>query len=465
MIEFFIKSLALAQRDRSNERLAETFAKEEQSGLVLVLYARFIVLAVLLVWAIGTARAEHAIVYAGILAAFAILGALPLLLRYFGVSNLWWMALFFTVDVILLTYILMVPGSMFPSTLTPQFNLQLPNFLYLCLFVVGMAISYSPLMVLWVGFAACIAWSVGMLWIVFLPDTLAFSFAQLLDPTQFTDEQRVETTSSRLFVSLTHWYNRVLFLALISLIIAASVWRSRRLLQRQISSESARTNLSRYFSPKMVDRLATGDSSLEKVNTSEIAVLFVDIVGFTELAEQLGAQKVIEMLRGFHKRMAGKVFDHGGTIDKYIGDALMANFGTPEVGPYDASDALRCAYAMIDEIKAWNKDLLTQNNEPVRIGIGVHFGEVVTGNIGDEHHLEYAVIGDTVNVANRLERLTRQLNSPLVVSAELVEQVIKENDQSNNLIARLIEDNTTRVRGRKQPIGTWKLTHDEDWLT
>lgn len=462
MTEKFDRPSELSQRDNSNVRLAESFAKEEQSGLVLVLYARFIVLAVLLIWAIGTARAENAIVYAGIITMFAILGALPLLLRRYGFSSLWWMAAFFTVDVILLTYILMVPVSTFSSTLTPQFNLQLPNFLYLCLFVVGMAISYSPLLVLWVGFAACIAWSAGMLWIVSLPDSLAFSYAQLLDPAQFTDEQRIEITSSRLFVSLSHWYNRVLFLALVSLVIATSVWRSRRLLQRQISSEAARMNLSRYFSPKMVDRISTGESALENVNASQIAVLFVDIVGFTELAERLGAQRVIELLRGFHKRMAGKVFEHGGTVDKYIGDALMANFGTPEVGPHDGSNALRCALAMIEEIEAWNKELLSQNDKPVSIGVGVHFGEVVTGNIGDDHHLEYAVIGDTVNVASRLESLTRQLNNPLVVSAELVDQIIKEGDGSDSLIARLTEDKTTHVKGRKQPIGIWKLARNND---
>ncbi len=465
MADETLRNSKARRQSRQRKRLIEAFNKEEQSGLVLVLYARFIVLAILLLWATVSTRTEYTIVYAEILAAFAVLGALPLVLRYYGVSRLRWIAVLFAIDVILLTYILMVPGSMFPSTLTPQFNLQLPNFLYLSLFVVGMAISYSPLLVLWIGFVAIAAWSIGMVWILSLPDTLAFSFAELLDPSLFTDEERVRTTSSRLFVSLSIWYNRVLFLGLVSLIIAASVWRSRRLVIRQITSEAARTNLSRYFSPKMVDRLASGDSSLEDVDTRNIAVLFVDIVGFTKMAERLGPQGVIKLLRDFHNRMAGCVFDHSGTIDKYIGDALMANFGTPDTGPYDASNALRCAYAMVDEIENWNAERREQGSEPIEIGIGIHYGEVVTGNIGDEHHLEFAVLGDTVNLASRLERLTREVNSQIVVSAELVTQVKVENFDTDNLLKPLTEDQATTVRGRRQPVSIWRLVSSGDGIS
>ena len=130
-------------------RLQEAFAKEEKAGLTFVLHVRFIVLAVLLTWAVTMARAEYAKVFLAIILVFGFLGALPLVLRRYGISGLKVMAVFFTIDVLLLTYVLMVPGSMFPSTLTPQFNLQLPNFLYLCLFVIGMAINYSPMLVLW----------------------------------------------------------------------------------------------------------------------------------------------------------------------------------------------------------------------------------------------------------------------------------------------------------------------------
>lgn len=449
-------------RRRQRRRLFEAFAQEERRGLLFVLYARFLVLLILLVWAVTTARGEYALVYAGILIVFAALGALPLIMHWKGIFKPKWVAGFFTLDALLLTYVLMVPGSMFPSTLTPQFNLQLPSFLYLCLFVVGMAISYSPLLVLWIGFVAICAWSAGMVWIVGLPDSIAYTFSQLLDSSQFTDEARVEITSSRLFVSLTHWYNRILFLGLVTLILAAVVWRSRRLVERQITSEAARQNLSRYFSPNMVDRLSSGDATLDQTSTRKVAIIFVDIVGFTEIAERLGPQNVIELLRSFHSRMARTVFAHGGTIDKYIGDALMANFGTPEVGPNDASNALRCAFSMIEGLEQWNGERRELDMEPIEIGIGIHYGEVVTGNIGDENHLEFAVLGDTVNLASRLEKLTRKFRCKMVVSSDLVSKIRTENDDDGRLLKSLVEERTTVVRGRSQPVSVWRLARTCD---
>ena len=207
----------------------------------------------------------------------------------------------------------------------------------------------------------------------------------------------------------------------------------------------------------MVDRLASSEGALGDVDTRNVAVLFVDIVGFTEIAERLGPERVIAMLRSFHRRMARTVFDHHGTIDKYIGDAVMANFGTPESGPHDAANALRCAYAMVDDVARWNAKRAERGSEPIRIGIGVHYGEVVTDNIGDEQHLEYAVLGDTVNVASRLERLTRDLASQLVVSDDLVRKVRHDVDLPDDLLRPLVEDRATTVRGRLAPVAIWQL--------
>ncbi len=409
-----------------------------------------------MVWAFATARLEHALIYGAILIGFAAIGALPLYLQRIGRSDLRLMALFFSIDVLLITAVLMVPGSMFPSTLTPQFNLQLPNFLYLCLYVVGMAICYSPLLVLWIGFLAIVSWSAGMVWIVALPDSLAFTLAELLNPQRFSDEERLAITSSRSFVSLTHWYNRVLFLALVTGILAAAVWRSRSLLKRQLVSESARSNLSRYFSPSMVEYLSTSEQSVGAVDQRKVAVLFADIVGFTSLTEVLGPHETIEMLRRFHRLMAECVFEHHGTVDKYIGDALMANFGTPVAGRQDATNAAYCAARMREKLAELNREREAQGRAPIRIGIGIHFGEVVSGNIGSDEHLEYAMVGDTVNVASRLEGLTRELNAVIVVSDDLVRQVRAEGTDVNHVFDTLVSAGSVAVKGRDQPLEIWK---------
>jgi adenylate cyclase len=136
----------------------------------------------------------------------------------------------------------------------------------------------------------------------------------------------------------------------------------------------------------------------------------------------------MQLLRDFHGRMAACVFAHGGTLDKFIGDGLMATFGTPEPQADAADRAYACGLAMLAAIEEWTAGRAAAGELPVGVGIGIHLGPVTMGDIGGggdgEHGMtqrfEFAVIGDTVNVASRLERLTRELGVALLVSDALV---------------------------------------------
>jgi len=123
----------------------------------------------------------------------------------------------------------------------------------------------------------------------------------------------------------------------------------RALDQRRAEAERARTNLARYFSPNLVDLLAESDEPLGPVRRQTVGVLFVDIVGFTRMAEAMPPEAVVGLLREFHQRMADRIFACGGTIEKYIGDAIFAVFGLPTASPHDAFNALRCAELMLKE--------------------------------------------------------------------------------------------------------------------
>jgi adenylate cyclase len=170
----------------------------------------------------------------------------------------------------------------------------------------------------------------------------------------------------------------------------------------------------------------------------------------------LPPEDVIDLLRDFHGRMAREVFAHGGTVDKYIGDAIMATFGTPHAGPQDATNALACARAMLASVEEWNAERARRGEPAIAIGVGVHFGPAVMGDIGDERRLEYAVIGDTVNVASRLEALTREVDAPLVVSDDTVAAVRRETGESGAL-AGLRKGETAAVRGRTGAVSVWTL--------
>ncbi|MBX6369215.1 MAG: PAS domain S-box protein [Rhodospirillales bacterium] len=187
------------------------------------------------------------------------------------------------------------------------------------------------------------------------------------------------------------------------------------------AAERARTNLARYFSPNLVELLIAKDEPIGQVRRQEVAVVFADLVDFTRLSARETPERTMMLLRDLHARLTDVVLSHGGTLEKFLGDGLMATFGTPVRGPRDASNALECTVGMIEAILSWNSQRIAAGEAPLRIGIGAHFGPVILGDVGTDRRLEYAVVGDTVNVANRLEEMTRRLGAAAVVSRALVE--------------------------------------------
>jgi adenylate cyclase len=224
----------------------------------------------------------------------------------------------------------------------------------------------------------------------------------------------------------------------------------RELDQQRVDAERARANLARYFSPNIVDLLADSDEPLGPVRRQTVAVLFVDIVGFTRMAEAMTPEAVVAMLREFHERMAAQIFACGGTIEKYIGDEIFAVFGLPSASPHDALNALRCASMILKELEAWNRARAEKGDLALAIGVGLNYGPAVLGDVGSEHSLSFTVIGDTVNVASRLQGLTRELKTPLVVGDAVVQQI-----GAGALPVALQDQGERELRGRNAAIRIW----------
>ena len=222
------------------------------------------------------------------------------------------------------------------------------------------------------------------------------------------------------------------------------------------AAERARNNLSRYFSPNLVEMLADRDEPLGAVRRQTVAVLFADVVGFTTMAEGMAPEAVVAMLREYHERMTAPIFACGGTIEKYIGDAIFAVFGLPEPSGADAANALKCADMMLASLDAWNKERETRGEPPLAIGIGLNYGPAVLGDVGSEHSFSFTVIGDTVNTASRLQALTRSLATPLVVGDALVCAVTTQSPAAAAGLAQKLRDRGEQaLRGRAGMVRIW----------
>lgn len=195
-----------------------------------------------------------------------------------------------------------------------------------------------------------------------------------------------------------------------------------RTLRRAMRIEEKRMNLSRFFSPRVVADLQNASAMLD-LERRPAAIMFVDIRDFTAYAELAPAAELAAVLSEYRRIVAGTVFAYGGTVDKFLGDGVMAVFGQPRPSVDDARLALECALALAASLESWTESLRHVGGPQLMTGIGLHYGNVLGGVIESGFHDEFTVIGDAVNVAQRLETLAKTLRSPLVVSRQLLAEV------------------------------------------
>lgn len=243
-------------------------------------------------------------------------------------------------------------------------------------------------------------------WDLHRPPATDFSKAQALD----------------LFLAVPPNIMRLAMLVLAGIVLAVAAVRARALLDRGIRDMQRGINLTRYLPEQIADRLADGGlDALREGHRQEVVVMFVDIRDFTRQAEAMEPEVLSAFVTEFRQRLARAVADSGGLIDKFIGDGAMVVFGLSGGDRNHCVDALGCAGALLTDMAEWAEARRRVGLEPVRIGIGIHRGPAFCGAVGDESRLEYTVLGDTVNVAARLEQLTKQAGAPLVASRDVVD--------------------------------------------
>jgi adenylate cyclase len=209
-----------------------------------------------------------------------------------------------------------------------------------------------------------------------------------------------------------------------------------------------RSNFERYFAPNIAAEIAQQDTVVPLGGDRRpITVLFSDIRGFTSMAESMRPDAIAQLLTEYFSEMVEIIFEHGGTLDKFVGDSVMALWGAPIAHPGDPDRALRAAVAMQQGIRRLNQRWATAGRPEIGVGIGINYGEVFAGNIGSHRRLEYTVIGDAVNVANRL---CSEAGAGEILVSEALCRVVKEQVEYEYLPEM-------SLRGRAQAVQVYRV--------
>ena len=243
----------------------------------------------------------------------------------------------------------------------------------------------------------------------------------------------------------------ITYLIVVAVVVITLAWVIDSNLKEATIQERSNNLLGRYFSPEVRDEIEKNKFDLNQSAEKEqnVAVMFTDISNFTKISEGLEPKEVLKLLSEYQTKMVAAVFKNGGSVDKFIGDSVMATFGTPVSRGNDAQNALNCIRQMQIAMREWEKERADKSMPVIKHRIGVHYGSCFVGNVGSEDRVEFTVIGDTVNVASRICEACKNVKSDVLISDEVKLRL------SENLPTEEVKN--FEVRGRNKKITLHKL--------
>ena len=212
--------------------------------------------------------------------------------------------------------------------------------------------------------------------------------------------------------------------------------------------------MARFMSERVLEKVMDADEALLGGASQDVTILFSDIRNFTGLSERMNARQMVETLNDYFTDMVDVIFEHGGTLDKFIGDAIMAVFGAPFTTPEDPDKAAHAAIEMMARLEAFNEKQVLRQRSKLDIGVGINTGAVVAGTIGSPKRMDYTVIGDQVNLAARIEAANKYFGTRILVSEYTAARFCETYSMR--------EIDRVRVTGRQAPVALYEILEHQN---
>ena len=394
-------------------RVQEAITRQQTQSEILIAWVQvFIVVTFATLYALSPKTFAADAMFAPVPYALMIYGlftALRLLLAYFAKMPAWFIAISVVADMALLMFLIWSFHIQYEQP--PSFYLKAPTLLYVFIFIALRALRFEATYVLLAGASAAIGWLILLGYAVHIDGGMA----------QITRDYVEFTMSHKVLLGAE--FDKVISIIVVTLILALVIVRARRLLIHSVAQATAAADLSRFFSPEIAAQITHSESWIEP-GTGEgrqAAILHCDLQGFTKLSMERPANEVISLLAEYQSRMVPVIQKHGGTIDKFLGDGILATFGAAVPTEHYAADCLRAMEDLHKEAAAWSEERAAEGKDPMTVRFVSAVGPIVFGAVGDNSRLEYTVIGEPVNLAAKLDKHAKDEKATGVTTRDALE--------------------------------------------
>ncbi len=297
-----------------------------------------------------------------------------------------------------------------------SFYLKSPTLLYVFIFIALRALRFEARFVLAAGLTAAMGWMAMVIYVI------------SIDPNDnmITRNYVEYMTSNSILIGAE--FDKIVSILVVSMILVVALMRGRALLVRSVAEGVAAQELSRFFAPEIAQRIRGSDQEIAAGSGEirEAAIVNFDMRGFTRLAETASPDQVMGLLADYQHHIVPVIQAHGGSIDKFLGDGIMATFGAALPSTTYAADALRATEQAIDATRRWQEERRARGEACPEVNAAIASGRVIFGAVGDETRLEYTVIGDAVNLSAKLEQHNKKLGTRTICDAATYERALAQ---------------------------------------